>query len=57
MLGPLHPDELGVTLAHEHVIFKYEDIFFKEPDHTYTTDDLFNLSMTMENFGKIRRYP
>lgn len=57
VLGPVHPDELGVTLAHEHVLFKYEDIFYKEPDHTYSTNDLINLSMTIENFGKIRRYP
>ena len=54
VLGPVGPDELGLTLTHEHLLLDFRAAL-KKPD--YGSDCLSDLQLKMEHLGKIRQYP
>lgn len=54
MTGLIDPENLGVTLTHEHILLDFSTVLLK-PD--YSDDCLETLDVRMENLGKIRHYP
>ena len=54
VLGTIKPDELGVTLTHEHLCIDYDKAFFQPwaGDHDKT-----NLQFELKNLGWIRQFP
>lgn len=54
MLGTVSPQELGVTLPHEHLLL---DFTVATMPPTYGCCDLANTEIVMQNLGKIRQYP
>jgi len=52
--GLIDPDNLGVTLTHEHILLDFSTALLK-PD--FGDECLENLDIKMENLGKIRHYP
>ena len=55
--GPMEPSQLGVVLPHEQPMCDLTGLL-KEPDSGFGSGEpLTDLTMTMENLGKIRQYP
>ena len=54
VLGPMAPNELGVTFSHEHLILDMSAIIMKPQ---YGPDNLKDLEVKMENLGRIRHFP
>ena len=53
VLGPVAPEELGITLTHEHLLIQYTKSFTM-PGYI---SDISDLELKMENLGRIRQYP
>ena len=54
VLGPISPDELGVTLTHEHLLIDLS-VVFKAGDQA-SSRGFFDRAVTMETVGRIRHY-
>lgn len=54
--GRIDPDELGMTMTHEHVFLDMVSGWFKEPTRP-EEQRLAREPMTLENFGYVRRNP
>jgi len=54
-MGPISPDDLGVTFCHEHLSMDYEEAAFTAPASRDQHKPL--CSFSIENLGWIRQYP
>ena len=52
ILGPISPDQLGVTLTHEHLLIDLSVVF--KPEDRPEAKEFFNRPVTMETMGRIR---
>ena len=55
VLGPESPDKLGVVLPHEHLLLDFRKAEIR-PQYL-PQDAIRDLSLEMNNLGKIRQYP
>ena len=54
VLGDIAPDELGITLSHEHLLIDLRGLWDKPPDvRAYLIDQ----EPTLENRGELMRNP
>ena len=54
VLGPVPPDELGVTLPHEHLLVDMTAIMIPP---NYGSQPMTDLELALHNMGKIRQFP
>ena len=54
-LGPVSPQDVGVTLSHEHLLLDFTSALKSRTE--YGDDDLSDLDFILWNMEKIRRYP
>ena len=52
VLGPVNPDQLGITHTHEHILINFQR-FFHEPEEA-SEKALARAQITLENLGWIR---
>ena len=52
VLGPISPEQLGVTLTHEHLLIDLSVVF--KPEDRPEAKEFFNRPVTMETMGRIR---
>ena len=55
VLGPISPDELGITMMHEHLIWN-QDIYQKPLDPNSSEGQFAYSKIVPENMHKIRMY-
>ncbi|KAK2145639.1 hypothetical protein LSH36_667g01041 [Paralvinella palmiformis] len=55
VLGPINPDELGLTLCHEHLSMKFDVAFVPPTNPKYKAYE--EAELTLENIGWIRQNP
>ena len=54
VLGPIRPEELGVTLTHEHLLCDIS--MFYTPEDRATVQEFFTQPVSLETLGRIRHY-
>lgn len=54
--GPIDPDDLGVTVTHEHTFLDLEEAWYDEPDSAYERS-LAREPVSLENLWYVRRNP
>jgi phosphotriesterase-related protein len=54
VLGTVHPDQLGVTLTHEHLLIDLA--FHREPPSEAFLREIYNRPVTLETVGYLRHY-
>lgn len=56
VLGPIKPQQLGITLTHEHLSIDFEKVFTPGPTELNALLDT-TTSLTLHNIGLVRQYP